>query len=187
MLALVLAPLLALEPATAMSAPVGATNLEGGSSSGNAARVDTAELRWYGGPAVAADVASSAFLVWGLASPDGSPIIPGAVGYALGAPVNHLAHGHPGRAAMSLGVRLLAGGLAAPAVWNHILVCDAPPCRDPAAPLTLATIVGLGAMIFDDAFLAREVVPAETSTRTLITPGVVAAPGLAFFSLGGRF
>jgi len=142
---------------------------------------------WYGGPAVGFDVVASVVTVVGLAEPDHAGIIPGGVVYGLGAPINHLLHGHPGRAAISFGTRVLAGALVWPTLDDHILVCDAPTCHDPGKPLTLAAIFMAGVMAADDLWLAREPAAPALPRGTMLAPGVIAKPGTALLSLTGRF
>ena len=162
----------------------GLVSIEGVPLPASAEPSDAVESHWYGGPAVAIDAGSAALILWGLASPDGTPIVPGALGFALGAPINHLAHGRPGPAALSFAARVAAGALAWPALDNHVLSCDAPPCHAPAGPLTLAAVLVMGVMVADDALLARERGSAPSAT---LTPNVLVGPGMAAVSLGGRF
>ena len=146
-----------------------------------------ADSHWYGAPAVAVDAVASGVTVLGLANPDHGPIVLGGLMYGLGAPINHLAHGHPGRAAISLGARVLAGALVWPTLRDHILVCDAPTCYDAGPPLTLVAVVMAGVMLADDFLLARETVTRPPPRAALLSPGVLAGPGEALLSLGGRF
>ena len=141
------------------------------------------ESHWYGAPAVAADVVASGVTVLGLANPDHGPIVPGGLLFGLGAPINHLAHGHPGRAAISLAARVVAGALVWPTIHDHILICDAPTCYDAGPPLTLVAVVMAGVMVADDLLLAREAV----ARPSMLSPGLLAGPGSAFLSLSGRF
>ncbi|HMF44433.1 MAG TPA: hypothetical protein VKQ32_27355 [Polyangia bacterium] len=145
------------------------------------------ESHWYGGPAVGADVVASVVTVIGLAKPDHAAIIPGGIIFGLGAPANHLAHGHPGRAAISLAARALAGALVWPALRDHILICDAPTCYNAEGPLALTALFMAGVMVADDALLAREMVTRPAPQTTMLSPGVLAGPGSALVSLSGRF
>jgi hypothetical protein len=122
-----------------------------------------------------------------LANPDHGAIVPGGLGFGLGAPINHLAHGHPGRAALSLAARVLAGIIIWPTLNDHIFICDAPTCYNAARPLTLAAIFMAGVMAADDALLARETVTRPAPRTTVLSPGVLAGPGSALLSLSGRF
>ena len=144
----------------------------------------------YGGPAVLAD--AGAITLAGLSvSAESAPLmVLGLAGYALGAPINHLAHGHPGRALASFGLRTLAAGAATGVVLADVLnhPCDGEPsCRhNIGASVALATALVLTGMIVDHAWLARERVPAPPPRATL-TPGLALGPGLAAVSLGGTF
>lgn len=146
-----------------------------------------AESSWYGAPAVAADAVGSVVTVIGLARPDHEAIVPGGIVYGLGAPANHLAHGHPGRAALSLAARVLAGALIWPTLHDHILICDAPTCYDAERPLALAALFMAGVMAADDLLLAREPAPRPAPRTATLSPGVLAGPGSAGLSLSGRF
>jgi hypothetical protein len=148
---------------------------------------------WYGGPAIVTDALSLALILGGGSANNGSVFYLGVAGFALGAPINHLAHGEPTRALGSLGLRALAGGaggfiLLADVLVNH---CDndVEKCRSPGVAVAEASVVVAAAMIVDDAFLART--PAPTPARetfaSRLNPGVLVGPGLAFASLGGRF
>src|SRR5262245_41456192 len=63
-----------------------------------------AQTTWYGGPAVVTDVVASVVGI-GAAKIENAPLLAfGALAYALGPPINHLAHRRPGRALASLGI-----------------------------------------------------------------------------------
>lgn len=114
----------------------------------------------------------------------------GTAGFAIGAPINHLANGHPKRALASFGIRTLAGTLAFGAVLLDVInhPCDGEPSchHDPVAGLAVGALTLLTAMVVDDAALAREPVPVRPAKVTL-TPGLLLGPNLALLSMGGRF
>jgi hypothetical protein len=122
----------------------------------------------------------------------GAQVLIGAavVVYGLGGPVVHLANGHAGKAAGSLGLRLalpvvgaLAGLLLARATCQSggegDVPCDA-----------IAGVFGFfggiaAAVAIDAAVLARG--PAEPATRSRLQAAFVPAGGGGTFVLGGRF
>jgi hypothetical protein len=132
---------------------------------------------------------SFALLASGVSFDDGSALIPAAAVYALGAPIVHLANRHPSRALASLGIRVLGGGLAAGALLLDVLAhpCDGEPsCHHyPSAGLALGAVALLGAVLIDDAWLAREDQTTPRPTGARLDAGVVLGPNLAFLSLGG--
>jgi hypothetical protein len=149
---------------------------------------------WYGGPAIFADGASMALMLGGGSANDAGIFSLGIAGFALGAPINHLAHGQPLRALASFGVRALATGAGAFILLEDVLVnhCDndVVKCRDPAVAVAGASLVVAAAMIVDDALIARAptaLTPAHDALAPTLTPGVFVGPGLALASLGGRF
>ncbi len=147
---------------------------------------------WYGGPSIVADLLSFAMVGGGVAASSPELLLLGAAGFAFGSPINHLAQGHPGRAAGSFGLRIL-GGAAATGVLLLDLAshpCDGEPsCRhSPAAGLAGAVLVLIATMVIDDAVLARA--PALTPprrARATVAPAVVVGSNLALASLAGSF
>jgi hypothetical protein len=108
---------------------------------------------WYGGPAVWADLA---FLtVGGLGVYFGSELslYMSAAVYALGGPINHVAHGHTWRGFSSFGLRAAGALLTAAAVVGLSTCLDE--SSNCAAWVVLLPIGPLAAMIIDDAFLAQ--------------------------------
>jgi hypothetical protein len=136
--------------------------------------------RWYGGPAVITEASALGLVFVGAyiqneTSAAGTGLGTDLAGVAaaawlLGAPVNHGAHGHPGKALASFGLRLaavvvpVALGLALNSAFNHgdNLVCTGdPPPQDcsavPAAVIVFGALGGIIAVtIVDDARLARD-------------------------------
>jgi hypothetical protein len=145
---------------------------------------------WYGGPAVVSDIASFTLVGLGGAWNSGEVFALGVAGFALGAPINHLANGHPGRALASLGIRALGVGVATGALLLDVVAhpCDGElSCRhSPVVGLTAGAAALLAAMALDDALLAREPVRARGAGASF-TPALVVAPSLALVSLGGAF
>jgi len=115
----------------------------------------------------------------------------GLTGYLLGAPINHLVHGRPTAALGSLGLRLLATGLATGVALEDLIVnhCDGDvtPCRSPNYAIAIDTVLVLGVMALDDALLARAPIPANRHAEPSVSPGFLVGPSTAYVSLGGRF
>jgi len=150
----------------------------------------SAPVHWYGGPAVASDVISFALIAGGGSGNNAGLLMLGAAGYGLGAPINHLANGHPQRALESLGIRLL-GGVAAVGVFMLDVLshpCDGEPSchHTPSVGLAAGAVLLLAAATVDDALLARELTAAPRPGATL-APAVVVGSSSAFVSLGGSF
>lgn len=154
----------------------------------------SAPSRWYGGPAVVADVLSFTMIGGGGAANRVEILLLGTAGFAFGAPINHLANGHPGRALASFGIRALGAGAATGVFLMDVLSrschgnegsCDG----FPAFGLAAGAAFLITAMAIDDAVLARETrQPARSRpARANLVPALVVAPSLAFASLGGRF
>jgi hypothetical protein len=136
---------------------------------------------WYGGPAVATEAASlgvllltDAFVV-GQGSFLAAPLVlAGAAGFALAGPVNHVVHGHLGRAWGSLGLRLGAffvGGVGAflIAAGEHCFGEEAPMCS--GGPIALAfSLPVVVAYIVDDVVWAREPAADRTSPDETLPP-----------------
>jgi hypothetical protein len=162
---------------------------------------------WYGQPAAILDAAAisilgtGVFLVGrgsggetsGLAGP---LIIGGLGGFAFGAPVLHLKNEHPGRAAASLALRLLAGYASLYLLVSHDAgVCngangtDHPGCDKLSfAQLAAMSVPILVAAALDDLVLARGTIPVPASKAapgTWIAPS--AGPGSLSLSVGGAF
>ena len=151
-----------------------------------------AQLRWYGGPSVVADVLSFTMMGGGGAANSPGLLLLGAAGFAFGGPINHLAQGHPGRAAGSFALRVLGGGAATGVLLLDLIShpCDGEPSchHSPALGLAGAALVLIATMAIDDAVLARA--PALTPprrARTTVAPAVVVGPNLGLASLAGSF
>ena len=166
------------------------------SGAGLAAPAETAATEgpsvWYGGPAVAADAASLVLMLDGAVSNDGGALVFGLTAFVLGAPINHLAHGRPGRALASLGLRTLAVGAATGVALEDLLVnhCDSDVarCRNPDYAIAIDTVIVAGVMALDDVY-ASAPGPGRPpgGAETTLTPGLLVGPSTAFVSLGGRF
>lgn len=148
--------------------------------------------RWYGGASVAVDLLSFTMMWSGGAANSPEVLLLGAAGFAFGGPTNHLAHGHLGRAAGSLGLRLLGGGVATGVFLLDVLAhpCDGEPsCHHrPTLGLAGAALALIATVVIDDAVLARAptVEPPEPA-RLTVAPAVVVGPNLALASLAGSF
>ena len=148
--------------------------------------------RWYGGPSIVVDLLS--FMMVGGGGTANSPglALLGAAGFAFGSPINHLAQGHPGRAAGSFGLRALGGGAATGVLLLDVLAhpCDGEAfCHhSPTLGLAGAALVLIATMVIDDAVLARAPAPTPSRpARTTVAPAVVVGPNLALASLAGSF
>ena len=145
---------------------------------------------WYGGAALVADGVSLGLMVSGVVAKNESMLFVGGAGYALGGPIAHLINGHPSRAAASVGIRVLGGGLATGSVLMDILShpCDGEPsCRHyPSAGFALAAVALLAAGAVDDVWLAQESASARPE-RASVGAAIALDRKLAFLSLSGRF
>jgi len=155
-------------------------------------RPDEEPTRWYGGPSVVVDVLSFTMIGGGGTANSPELLLLGAAGFAFGSPINHLAQGHPGRAAGSFGLRVLGGGAATGVLLLDVLShpCDGEPfCHhSPALGLAGAALVLIATMVIDDAVLARApVLTPPRLARPTIAPAVVVGPNLALASLAGSF
>jgi hypothetical protein len=155
----------------------------------------TTEIVWYGYQPFLADAAAAGFLLAGAATAfqcisifesvrcdrgtsDG--LIGASAGlYLAASPAIHAVHGHWDNAAYSLGIR------AAPLVLGLTLM--APGSRS-SAQLGGYTILGggLAAAMIDDAFLAREAVPRDT-TAWYVAPVVDDKHHMRAIAVGGAF
>jgi hypothetical protein len=175
------------------AAPRGADSAQPAFAPGHDAAAARAEpRRSYAGPVVAVDVLSVGAMLGALSTGGAELLLLGGAGYTLGAPINHLAHGHPGRAAASFGIRAAAFGLATGAIIEDVLAhhCDGDvnPCGPPAGGIALGALVALGAAALDDVLLAREPESrAVRPTAAQLTPGLAVGPRTASLSLAGRF
>ncbi len=146
--------------------------------------------RWYGGPSVVVDVLSFMMIGGGGTANSAELALLGAAGFAFGSPINHLAQGHPGRAAGSFGLRVLGGGVATGVLLLDVLShpCDGEAfCHhSPALGLAGAALVLIATMVIDDAVLARAPTPSRPA-RTTVAPAVVVGPNVALASLAGSF
>jgi hypothetical protein len=161
------------------------------------------ERGWYGAPAAVADGAAIAMIVGGAALAErggsGSDLgsglfFVGATGFIFGGPLNHVLKEHPGRAAASLGLRLLAtltGGVFL--VLHRATSCteehQEPDCarlKGINALALAAPFVAIGAL--DDFAIARGTIPPPRQPAPAgptITP--VVGPDWAMLSVGGAF
>ena len=177
--ALLIAALLVVEPPPANEPPAPL-------ASGHAATSD-----WYGAPAAVADGISLVMMgaAWGAKSE--TVLFLGGAGYLLAGPLGHLVHGRGDRALGSLGLRILAAGLASGAVFADFYLnrgCDpdgGPPCGGPVTGLVIGGAVMLGAAILDDVWLANDRLPQGPGAT--LTPSLVVTPQLGLLSLAGRF
>jgi hypothetical protein len=141
--------------------------------------------RWYGGYTLMADGISLGAAIAGAISEGsgGEPFlwIAGG-GYLLGAPIVHLAHGNPGRAAASLGLRV---GLPLAFFGTGLIIEDCPKgdfCG--LASFVIGVPLGMAAAIaLDASLLARDTV----EQRFTIAPTAVLTRNSAAIGVGGTF
>jgi hypothetical protein len=157
-----------------------------------------AATQWYGAPAVAADVAEVALLYGvlkynadyqtahgGVQAPGATPV--GAVlviSTLVSGAVVHGIHHHSGRAVASVLLRagaLLTSVLVVEGISHH---CGQ---ENPCDLVPILFSFPLAAMAIDDAFLAREPVPAAAPTQASWSPTLRVQSGLALVGLGGTF
>jgi hypothetical protein len=130
----------------------------------------------YGSETFAADGISAGVVLAGLFLPGtkGAVSAIGLGGYALAAPMIHLAHGNPGRALASFGLRIgLPVGLGAAGFYTGFALsgkdCSGYQCFGAAVVGLLLGGAGLvtgmvGASVIDGGVFARERVPVKTTT-----------------------
>ena len=135
------------------------------------------------------DTLALAAMLGGGVSNDSSLLLLGATGYLLGAPISYLVLGHPRHALGSVGLRVLAGGVATGAVLMDVLghPCDGEPsCHHaPTTGLVVGATVLIAAAVVDDAVLAREEPAPPPGPRATFTP--IVGPRLALLSVAGTF
>lgn len=148
---------------------------------------------WYGAPAAVADGLSLVLMASAWGTKQEALLFVGGVGYLLSGPIDHLANGRGDRALGSLGLRMLATGMAAGAVFADFYLnrgCDpdaGPPCGAPVVGLVAGGALMLGAAILDDAWLARGSAASSPPIGAGLTPHLVVTPQLGLFSVAGRF
>ena len=152
-----------------------------------------ADAVWYGAPAAVADGVALVLMASAWGTKQEALLFFGGAGYLLGGPIVHLANGRGERALGSLGLRLLAAGLATGAVVADFYLrraCDpdaGPPCGAPVTGLIAGGALMLGAAILDDVWLAHGPDLPSPPIRPGLTPSLVVTPQLGLFSVAGRF
>jgi len=152
------------------------------------------EEQWYGGPAVASDVASSVAIIWGAKMhQNGEPRAGLAVAYVgvggllLGAPLNHLAHGHPRHAGESLALRLVGGVVAVGLGLAGVALAIHGNDSDGYLPFLLGVGCAVTVPIVDDVSLARAPVRTPSAAPVAFSPSLVVGPGSNLFGVRGTF
>jgi hypothetical protein len=152
------------------------------------------ESHWYGWQTLLVDGGAI-----GLAVPTHG--IAFLVGYPLGGPTVHIAHGHAEKGSLDLLVRVgtpvggaLVGALVLYAIApNHCSSCDVVQDAWQLGAVYGALLGGVGAMAIDAAVLAREEVPVAHRATDLgragvtVTPTVRPAPGSITAGVLGTF
>ena len=149
---------------------------------------------WYGLPALVTDGAALALMAAGLGAKHTGLFLLGGAGYLLGAPINHLVNGRPGRAVGSVFLRQFAAAMAVAIVFvsytSQGCDSDGSVSRD-NCELGLGLVAGglmlAGAAILDDLRIAHPAPEPNARKRSSLTPGLVITPNLGFASLGGSF
>jgi hypothetical protein len=148
--------------------------------------------RWYGGPALMADIASPVLLLFAAGTNQADLGLLVLAAYTFGAPINHLAHDHPGRALGSLALRVAALATSA-AILTQTLAGECGNEEIPNKPsycgleIGFAVLLPLATMIVDDAVFAREPAAAAPPSRFTFNPGLSIGRNGGLMSLGGTF
>jgi len=108
---------------------------------------------WYGAPAIWADLAFLAIGALALQYESEGLMALSAATYALGAPINHVVHGHTKRGLASFGLRAGGALLAAVAAVGTVVCIDQ--SSNCGGWVVLLPIGPLAAIIIDDAYLSR--------------------------------
>lgn len=129
--------------------------------------------RWYGYQTLLVDAASVGVMLAGASDKRIGPASAIGLGaFALGAPIVHAAHGHPGKAALDLGLRVvvpvgIGATLAATCSRSQAPGDDGSSCN--MASFAVGVLIGVPiAILVDSTTLARETVP--TGPRVAIAP-----------------
>jgi hypothetical protein len=161
-----------------------------------ASPASTGHESWYGWQPLLVDAASIASMVGGgfaQGAAGDTAIVFGSAGVVLGAPMIHLGHGHTGKAATSLALRIL---LPLGATLTGALVGDlaAPRASSPGtgwyeAMGGFAGLLSGGALAIgiDDVVLSREAVAPPAERHPTIEPRISSVRGGATFGVGGTF
>lgn len=144
---------------------------------------------WYGWHILIGEISSDLVTLISIGA-QSTPILAfGVLGRAASAPIIHLAHQHPGRAAVSLAIESLVPGMAlgAALILNNSHcpgVCKALS----AASITLVPVSMLVGTVVDAAILGGEeaATPEVNSARLLLLPLTVAPLELRVPAAGGR-
>ncbi len=147
---------------------------------------------WYGGQIFIVDAAAAASLGLGVAleksnSDDSALALAGVLGYWLGGPVVHIAHGHVFRALGSAGIRFFAPGVGG-AVGLLASACVGL-ARCDGTPITLGVITGaLVASAIDGFALAYdEKKPARAPVSLVLVPTFAPIPHGFSLGVAGSF
>jgi hypothetical protein len=149
---------------------------------------------WYGLPALVTDGAALTLMASGLAARNTGLFLLGGAGYLIGAPVNHIINGRPGRAVGSVFLRQFAAAMAVGIIFVSYTSqgCDSDGAvsRDDCelgVGMAAGAVLLAGAAILDDLRIAHPAPEPTARKRSSLTPGLVITPNLGFASLGGAF
>lgn len=145
---------------------------------------------WYGWQTLTSDGAALALGLSGIPAESFVPPVLGAVGYVVGAPMIHAAHGHPIRALVSVGLRLVLtvglGGLTYLALkpdgpTESSGVVDPDHLQAGGTGFLVGALGGIAAIVVDAATAFEEPPKRQASV------GISRVPGGTTLGLSGRF
>ena len=173
----------------------GAPSSQDGPSSGmSPAQAASPPTDWYGSPALVTDGAALTLMAAGLGAKHTSLFLLGGAGYLLGAPVNHIINGRPGRAIGSVFLRQFAAALAVAIIFVSYTSqgCDSDGAVSKdncalGAGLVVGGVTLAGAALLDDLKIAHPAPESAARKHSSLTPSLVITPSLGFLSLGGAF
>ena len=144
---------------------------------------------WYGWHILIAEISSDLVTLIGGASNSAPIAVVGVLGRATSAPIIHLAHRHPGRAAVSFAIEAVVPSLALgrAAIVNN-MHCSGACSALGMATATLIPVSMLVGTVVDAAILGGDEAdtPEAQSGRLLILPLTVAPLELRVPAVGGR-
>lgn len=134
--------------------------------------VGETETRWYGSHNLIVDGAVTALLIGGGAAESSAALSAGAIGYLIGSPIVHWAHGNVGEGFGSLGLRVAAAGVLL--VGTALCVSNAlGGDSDGGCAVAVAGAISVPAVVaIDAAVLAYEEVPTAQVSSTTVAPWV---------------
>jgi hypothetical protein len=128
------------------------------------------ETRWYGSHNLIVDGAVTALIIGGGAAESSAALSAGAIGYLIGSPIVHWAHGNVAEGFGSLGLRVAAAGVLL--VGTAMCVSSAlGGTSDGGCAVAVAGALSVPAVVaIDAAVLAYEEVPTAQVSSTRVVP-----------------